>query len=147
MISMCMLSHYVMSDSLWLHGLQPVRLLCPWDFPGKNTGVCCHVLLQGIFLIQGSNLHFLHWQVSSLPRSHLGSLRRQITTLLWWLTKWEELRVWARDITMSRKIWKTMGCTGRTSKFLERNVIKRRVEALFTLTRRSSSCSGSVMSL
>ena len=31
------------------------RLLCPWDFPGKNTGVGCHCLLQGIFLIRESN--------------------------------------------------------------------------------------------
>ena len=38
------------------HGLQPTRFLCSWDFPGKNTGVCCHFLLQGIFLTQGSNL-------------------------------------------------------------------------------------------
>ena len=29
------------------HGLQPTRLLCPWDSPGKNTGVGCHFLLQG----------------------------------------------------------------------------------------------------
>ena len=35
-----------------LHGL-----LCPWDFPGKNTGVVCHFILQGIFLIQGLNLY------------------------------------------------------------------------------------------
>ena len=41
--------------TLWLHGLGPARLLCPWDFPGKNTGVGCHSLLQGIFLNQGSN--------------------------------------------------------------------------------------------
>ena len=34
----------------------PARLLCPWDSPGKNTGVGCHFLLQGIFLTQGSNL-------------------------------------------------------------------------------------------
>ena len=32
-------------------------LLCPWDFPGKNTGVGCHALFQGIFLTQGSSLH------------------------------------------------------------------------------------------
>ena len=32
---------------LWPHGLQPTRLLCPWDFPGKNTGMSCHFLLQG----------------------------------------------------------------------------------------------------
>ena len=44
-----------MSDSLWLHGLNPARLLCPWDSPGKNIGVGCHFLLQGIFPIQGMN--------------------------------------------------------------------------------------------
>ena len=35
------------------------RVLCPWDSPGKNTGVDCHTLLQGIFLTQGSNLSLL----------------------------------------------------------------------------------------
>ena len=47
------------------HGLQPARLLWPWAFPGKNTAVGCHFLLQGILLTQGSNLSlllFLHWQ-------------------------------------------------------------------------------------
>ena len=43
------LSHSVVSDSLWSHGLQPASLLCPWDSPGKNTGVGCHALLQGSF--------------------------------------------------------------------------------------------------
>ena len=42
-----------MSDSLQPHGLQPTRLLCPWNFPGKNTGVGCHFLLQGIFPTRG----------------------------------------------------------------------------------------------
>ena len=37
------------------HGLQPARLLCPWHFQGKNTGVSCHFLLQGIFQTQGLN--------------------------------------------------------------------------------------------
>ena len=36
---------------------------CPWGFPGKNTGVGCHFLLQGIFPTQGSNPRLLHWQV------------------------------------------------------------------------------------
>ena len=36
----------VVSDSLWPHGLQPIRLLCPWDFPGKSTGVGGLCLLQ-----------------------------------------------------------------------------------------------------
>ena len=43
----------VMSDSLQSHGLQPTRLLCPCNFPSKNTGVDCHFLLQGIFPTQG----------------------------------------------------------------------------------------------
>ena len=43
------------------------RLLCPWDSPGKNTGVGCHVLLQGIFLTQESNPRLLHRQAGSLP--------------------------------------------------------------------------------
>ena len=38
-------SHSVVSDSSWSHGLQPTRLLFPWDFPGKSTGVGCHCLL------------------------------------------------------------------------------------------------------
>ena len=38
----------VVSDSVRPHGLQPTRLLHPWDSPGKNTGVGCHFLLQGI---------------------------------------------------------------------------------------------------
>ena len=36
----------VVSDSSRPHGLQPTRLLCPWDFPGKSTGVGCHCLLR-----------------------------------------------------------------------------------------------------
>ena len=59
---------------LWPHGLQPTRLFCPWDFPGKNTGVGYHFLLQRIFPTQGSNSHLLHWQVSSLSLSYQGSL-------------------------------------------------------------------------
>ena len=40
--------------------MQPTRLLRPWDFPGMNTGVGCHFLLQKIFLTQGSNPGLLH---------------------------------------------------------------------------------------
>ena len=41
----------VLSDSSRPHGLQPTRLLCPWDFPGKSTGVGCHCLLQIFFYV------------------------------------------------------------------------------------------------
>ena len=63
----------VESEFLHLHSLKPDRLLCPWDYPGKNTGVGCHFLLQGIFPTQGSNPCLLHWQADSLPLSHLES--------------------------------------------------------------------------
>ena len=54
--SVCVNCSFV-PDSLQPHGLKLVRFLCPWDSPGKNTGVGCHSLLQGIFLSQGSNTH------------------------------------------------------------------------------------------
>ena len=65
-----MFSRSVVSDSLRPWGLQPARLLCPWDFPGKNTRVGCRFLLQKIFPTQGQNPH---WQIDSLPLSHRGS--------------------------------------------------------------------------
>ena len=61
----------VVSDSL-----QPQANPCPRDYSGKNTGVDCHFLLQGIVPTQGLNLHLLwlqHWQVDSLPLSPLRS--------------------------------------------------------------------------
>ena len=39
-------SRSVVSNSLRPHGLQPTRLLCPWDFPGRSIGVGCHCLLR-----------------------------------------------------------------------------------------------------
>ena len=44
-----------MSNSSRHRGLQPTSLLCPWDVPGKNTGVGCHFLIQDIFQTQGLN--------------------------------------------------------------------------------------------
>ena len=41
--------------------LQPASLLGPWDFPGKDTGVGCHFLLQEIFPTQGPSLCLMHW--------------------------------------------------------------------------------------
>ena len=65
------------------------RLLCPWASPGKNTGVGCHALLQGIFPTQELNLHLLcllHWQAGSLSLSHLGSPKNfpQVDKQLLW---------------------------------------------------------------
>ena len=60
----------VVSDSLWPHRLYPARLLCPRDFPGKNTGMGCHSLLQKIFPTQGSNLRLLHCRQTFYHLNH-----------------------------------------------------------------------------
>ena len=52
----------LLPESLQPYGLQPASLLCPWNSPGKNTGVGCHFLLQGIFPTQGFNQGLLHWR-------------------------------------------------------------------------------------
>ena len=69
-------------DSLWSHGLQPTRLLCP--FPGKNTGVSCHFLL---LLTQGSNLPLLQllhcrWNLWKLLRGNNTQRCRSQTLLV-----------------------------------------------------------------
>ena len=55
----------LLQSCLTLHpqGLQPARLLCPWDSPGKYTGVGCHALLQGSFPTQESNPRFFYLPV------------------------------------------------------------------------------------
>ena len=65
----------VSCPTLRRYGLYSPRRLCPWDSPGKNTGVSCHALLQGT--LQGSNLQLLsllHWQADSLPLAPPGKL-------------------------------------------------------------------------
>ena len=67
-------SHYVQLFCSPMDYMQPTRLfLGPWDFPGKDTGVGCYFLLQGIFPTQGSNPPLLHWQVDSLLLNHQES--------------------------------------------------------------------------
>ena len=67
------------------HGLQPTRLLCPWDFPDKNAGVGCHFLIQRIFLTLWSFprikpvAHDL--QVDSLSLSYQGSPGRLLSSV------------------------------------------------------------------
>ena len=73
-----MLSHFSplqLFATLWTAAS---RLLYPWDSPGKNTGVGCHALLQGIVPTQESNLlllGLLYWQVGSLPLVPPGKSR------------------------------------------------------------------------
>ena len=58
------------SPPLRPHGLQPTRLLYPWNSPGRNIGVVYHFLLQGIFPTQGSNLGLLHCRQILYRLSH-----------------------------------------------------------------------------
>ena len=66
------LSHSVMFDFLQPYGLYFNRLLCPWNSPGKNTGVGSHSLLQGSFLTQRLNPS-LHCRQILYHLSHQGS--------------------------------------------------------------------------
>ena len=68
-----MLSHSVVSDSLQVHGLEPTRLICPWDFPGKKHWSGLTFLSLGDLPDQGIQCEFLHRQVDSLPLLHVGS--------------------------------------------------------------------------
>ena len=65
----CMLGHVQLFAT-------PQTIACQaplsWDYPGKNTGVGCHFLLQGIFMTQGLNPRLLHWQADSLPLAPLA---------------------------------------------------------------------------
>ena len=85
------------SNFLQSHGLQPVRFLCPWNSPGKNTRVICHSLLQGIFLTQQSNTGLPHctryftiwanrevlWTAREFPRLNFIIFpRKRLTTIL-----------------------------------------------------------------
>ena len=82
-VSVCSVA-LAMSDSLWPREPQPTRLLCPWDFPSKNTGMGFHALLQGIFLTQGLNprlLHLLHCRQILDNLSHQGSPEQLLTSL------------------------------------------------------------------
>ena len=70
-------------NSLPPHGLQPTRLLCPWDFPGKNTGVGCHFLLQGIFPTQGSLKSIYRFNAISRKLSSFWRNSKLILKFLW----------------------------------------------------------------
>ena len=66
-------SRSVMSDSLWPHRLYPARLICPENYPGKNTRLGCHFLLQRIFPTQVLNPGVPHCRQTLYHLSHQGS--------------------------------------------------------------------------
>ena len=74
------LSRRVVSDSLRPHRLWLSRRLYSWGSLGKNTGVGCHALLQGIFPTQGLNPGLLHCRQILYSLSHQGSPLKCIKT-------------------------------------------------------------------
>ena len=62
--------------------MDPIRLLCPWDFPGKNTGMRCHFLLQGIFPTEGLNPGLLHCRQLLYHLSH-HAYSKSFGLILW----------------------------------------------------------------
>ena len=91
------------------HGLKPTRLLCPWDSPGKNTGVRCHTLLQGIFPTQGNlRLSFLlHWQSDSSPLGPPAWWKEILSKMCYSVTRLQ-MKNWSKPIwkgTATVSLW------------------------------------------
>ena len=86
-----MLSRSVISDSLQPRGLELTRLLCSWNFQGKNPGADCHFLLQGIFLTQGLN---------PCPLSHVGSPTSFSSSLKLFSQLTSHQNLWVNSTTM-----------------------------------------------
>ena len=101
----CVLSRSVVSTLCDPMDWRPASFLCPWDFPGKNTGVGCYFLLQGIFLTQGSNLHLsclLHWQADSLPLPGKAPCAPTSAETLSLLVRTHCFRIYPRDFTLTQ---------------------------------------------
>ena len=79
----CVLSRSVVSDPLWPYGLKPIKVLCPWDVSGKNSGVRCHFLLQGIIsyvsCIAGGS--FTGWTTKEAPAAAAAKSLQSCPTL------------------------------------------------------------------
>ena len=73
-------SRSVVSDSLQPHGLQPTRLLHPWDFPGKSTGVGCHCLLRAKHYVplKKSCFNKYCWLTQNIMMGEYGTKRKEI---------------------------------------------------------------------
>ena len=112
-------SRSVMSDSLRPHGLQPARLPCPWDFPGNNTGVGCHFLLQGIFPTQGSNPGLTQCRQMLLPSESPRNAKDKTTQNIKWglsfhpTPSWPSLVSTEKTLKVSRKLLQSIKTSGR----------------------------------
>ena len=102
----------VVSGSLGPCRLQPTRLLCPWDFPGMNTGVGCHFFLQGIFPTKSLSVsHCSHlWRGQlGVPLNGLTSFGRY--SCIW---RWSVHGSWktVNEVHFLSPIWQGDGALG-----------------------------------
>ena len=97
----CMLSRSVVSNSFQPHGLQPNRLLCPWNSPDRSTEVGYHFLFQGIFPTQRLNpclLYLLDWQAGSLPLAPPGKRPQRY----WFWKTWDSMKTFQYKCSFRR---------------------------------------------
>ena len=107
----------VVSNFFRLHRLEPTRLLCPRNFPGKNTGVGCHFLLREIFLTQGLNPGLLHFRQMPYHLSHQGSSLEGLMLklklqyfgyLIRRVDSWEKTLMLGGNVGRRRRRWQRM---------------------------------------
>ena len=86
--AMCLVAQSCLT--LQSHRLQPARPLSSWDSPGKNTGVGCHALLQGIFPTLGSNPVLLHcrWILNHLSYQEISRILEWVAYPFWRGSSW-----------------------------------------------------------
>jgi len=99
----------------WTRPQEPTRFLCPWDFPGKNTGVGCHFLLQEIFPTQGLNLGLPHCRQTLYRLSYQGSITvrglQMGEAIRKWIRKWwKEALGWCCQVSeeILSHLWPTL---------------------------------------
>ena len=112
----CWFSRWVVSSSCDPMDCRPLDL-CPWDFPGKNTGVGCHFFLQGIFRTQESNLGLLHckwilyhWGIGEAIRPHSNDFILSQLPYPNIVTFLQRVRTWTSEFWMNRKPRQTCSC-------------------------------------
>ena len=107
--------HLVMPNSLWPHGLQPTKLLHPWNSPGKCIVVGCHSFLPEIFLTQGPNLCLQYCRQTLYHLSHQGSPKQTLIPInlaFYWLLRSKQLDPTYLSVTISCLL-----TSGKFSKF------------------------------
>ena len=80
------------SGPVWLFATPRTRLFCLWDSKGKNTGVGCHSLLQGILFTQRLNLSLLHCRQVLYHLSYQGKAKTVEWDVRWWFCIWPAQR-------------------------------------------------------